>query len=162
MATLNITANTAVFENDDDVKETISIGFNETTKQNEWTLITAQGQSSVFTYDNVSELDLIINKWLTADGLEKVYDFSLSMVDNQWNDQYEVAEKFHSTPTHLPIFVPTGRIAHVGNGVWLTRCKHCNHAVTHYGVMQRYATTGNHEVTVHDGQVAGINVGMLP
>lgn len=54
-----------------------------------------------------------------------------------------------------------GHAWHVGGGLWLTICGHCDaYSITH-GHMPTYATIGPHMVAEHDARVGGINVGLL-
>jgi hypothetical protein len=79
-----------------------------------------------------------------------------------WSTEREARFKYAGTPAWLPERVPPGRCAHIGRGVWLTRCHECDYSVAHYGCIPFYATVGPHEVEMHGAQVPGINVGMLP
>lgn len=166
MSKIVVTADTIEFTRDGKT-DIVTIGFNPTTARNEWVLVSNDKEQGVvnkkrkFTAKNPTKLLTLVSEWFATEGVEVVRDYSASMAENQWNDQEESADKYSGTPGYLPIYVGSGRIAHVGDGVWLTRCNHCNLSMTHYGMMQRYATTGQHEVDVHDGVVSGLNVGML-
>lgn len=70
---------------------------------------------------------------------------------------------YADTPAHAPSIIPNGVQAHIGDGKWITRCRHegCDVTAVHWGSLPRYASVGTHEVEVHGMQVAGINVGIL-
>lgn len=160
MKTLDITANEITFTDGEQVS-TITISYNDVSRENEWVLTDTNQEYTVFTREYRKSLIGVVTAWFSATGVKVSTDLSPIMVEKNWNEQEESASKYELTPTYLPLFVGSGNMCHIGNGVWMTRCKHCTHALTHYGVMQRFATTGPHEVEVHDGIVPGINVGIL-
>lgn len=45
------------------------------------------------------------------------------------------AQRYRRTPVFAPEDVPRGRHVHVGEGVWLRRCAHCDAYVRSYGAI---------------------------
>lgn len=83
-------------------------------------------------------------------------------LERSWTDERHARFECRETPAWDADSIPRGRCAHIGDGLWLTRCAGCDDAVTHWGAMPYYATMGPHDVEAHGSQVAGINAGMLP
>lgn len=81
-----------------------------------------------------------------------------------WDSPAMAASRFSGAFSWNPEQIPAGwqGSAHIGNGVWASRCScHGDYFLT-YGTVPRYAApVGKHEAA-HGMQVAGINVGMLP
>lgn len=175
MTQMLITTNSLVMI-DGDKRTTVTVHYRpDTFQKSEWLLTTNEGESKVYSappvqkgdslaerdYGNMEELLSIITDFELGNP-ERIYDFEDTMVKNQWNGKFESAEEYAYTLVHLSILSMRHGSRHVGEGVWITRCNYCDYAVTHYGHMMRYATVGDHEVEVHEAQVAGINVGLLP
>jgi hypothetical protein len=80
-------------------------------------------------------------------------------VIRSWMTPTEAYARYRTTPTWEP---RPGASVHVGNGLWASACHDCPETVYHWGTMPAYATIGPHEVSAHQRQVPGINVGLLP
>lgn len=129
-------------------------------------------QNNIFPYyaKDSKTMEKIIKPWLEDDVIV-TRDFSESMkpavswrsAEREEELAEEAREQFAITPVMFPIFnISGGSSRHVGDGIWVARCRSCNKAMTYYGAQSRHSTIGDHEVEMHDDEVAGINVAMLP
>lgn len=88
------------------------------------------------------------------------YDFTPSIEASEYNRR-----RFANTPSYpLSAFEPDeakGANAHIGGGLWASRCHECDFLHISDGPGMLYNTTGPHMVEVHGASVPGINVGML-
>lgn len=83
-----------------------------------------------------------------------------------WQTPFDAAEQYAATPSwSRAVNHPSahGRSFHVGGGLWVYRCHHCDAFTLSWGSLPIYAQNGigEHEVTAHDAAIPGINVGLL-
>lgn len=148
----------------------LEIFFDDELKRNYWVYKDFNNNSVTYHAEDAERMMEIINPWLDKK-VNRTSDFSQSMKPAvSWRSDEreaelaeEAREEFSITPVMLPVFTTSGGSArHVGEGIWMVRCRSCNKAMTYYGVQSRHSTIGEHEVEEHDDEVAGINVAMLP
>lgn len=70
------------------------------------------------------------------------------------------ATLYAKTPVFAAADVPRGQYIHVGEGVWLKRCRGCDDYVMTYGTILFTPVIGEHERT-HELDVVGINIPLL-
>jgi hypothetical protein len=77
------------------------------------------------------------------------------------NDRFmtkEVAAQVYSeTPVWELEQIGPGMSCHIGDGIFLTRCRSCDDFHLAYGAAPRHGTIGMHEVKVHGLDVPGLN-----
>lgn len=72
----------------------------------------------------------------------------------------ENRKRYERSPVIAADDIPRGHRCHVGNGVWLARCRECDDYALTYGTAWCYEF-GMHEYE-HGLDVVGITIGMLP
>lgn len=94
-----------------------------------------------------------VRSWKTQEEaiekISKTFDWDAAEILTTLSNDSEIREKV------------AGRSWHIGDGIWLMTCGHCDAYSLTYGSQPAYDNLGPHMVEEHDAQVGGINVGIL-
>lgn len=82
-------------------------------------------------------------------------------IDDHFDTAEGAAERFKNTPAFLPGVIRNGASAHIGDGVFLSRCHFCMKTHLSYGPIPEYAGIGQHEYNDHGASVPGIDLAIL-
>lgn len=148
----------------------LEIFFDEELGKNYWDYKDFNNNLIRYYAEDAQIMEKTISPWLKKSVIV-TRDFSESMkpatswrtAEHEEELAEEAREQFAITPIMFPIFnISGGGSRHVGDGIWVARCRSCNKAMTYYGAQARNSTIGDHEVEAHNDEVAGINIAMLP
>lgn len=148
----------------------LEIFFDEKLGKNYWDYKDFNNNLIRYYAEDVATMEKTIKPWLKKN-VTVTRDFSESMkpavswrsAEREEELAEEAREQYAITPIMFPVFtISGGSSRHVGDGIWVARCRSCNKAMTYYGAQGRHSTIGDHEVEEHNDEVAGINVAMLP